>query len=98
MHVNTAGETLANAIRIGVKEACPVCDRVVPIEEVQGEARFIDVGDAIDIGIVTSLVYNSGILFSKERVEMIRTFSTARYLYRVSEANAKRSYHPGGRR
>jgi hypothetical protein len=37
--------------------------------------------------VITSLVYNSGILFSDERVEQILAFSMADYLVAASEAN-----------
>ena len=35
--------------------------------------------------VITSLHYNSGLLFSEARVQMLRTFSTGEYLYDVSE-------------
>lgn len=38
--------------------------------------------------VVTSLVYNSGILFSDERVRQIMAFDTAEYLAETSEKNA----------
>lgn len=37
--------------------------------------------------VVTSLVYNSGTLFSEERVQMIRNFRTAHYLHQISLEN-----------
>lgn len=42
--------------------------------------------------IIASLVYNSGLLHAPERWEMIRTFSTGRWLYETSEANAKKRW------
>lgn len=38
--------------------------------------------------ILAALVYNSGQLFADDRVHQIRTFSTGRYLYAVSQHNA----------
>ena len=40
--------------------------------------------------VYTSLVYNSGILFADERIEQILRFETNRYLYDISELNAKK--------
>lgn len=40
--------------------------------------------------VVASLVYNSGILFSKERVDQILAFNTAAYLADISERSADR--------
>lgn len=40
--------------------------------------------------VVASLVYNSGILFSKERVDQILAFNTAAYLADISERTADR--------
>ena len=48
--------------------------------------------DLDDQFIISSLVYNSGILFSKERIKMIRTFSTASYLAGVSKQNEKKRW------
>lgn len=39
--------------------------------------------------IIGSLMYNSGLLFSEERVQQIAGFSSAAYLWRVSQNNAK---------
>ncbi len=40
--------------------------------------------------VMTSLVYNSGVLLSEERIDQILTFSTADYLERVNEENRNR--------
>ncbi len=42
--------------------------------------------------ILGSLVYNSGLVFSEERLEMIRTFRTGDYLAQVSQASAKKRW------
>jgi hypothetical protein len=44
--------------------------------------------------VLTSLVYNSGILFSDERVKQIMSFDTGTYLFETSEATAARSQDP----
>lgn len=49
--------------------------------------------DLTDQFIVTSLVYNSGILFSADRVRQIRDFSTAQYLADVIQENQKTKGH-----
>jgi len=42
--------------------------------------------------ILSSLVYNSGILFSKERINMIRQFDTGEYIFDISEKSAKKRW------
>lgn len=42
--------------------------------------------------ILSSLVYNSGLLFSEQRIEAIRTFETGAYLARVSDKNKARRW------
>ncbi len=42
--------------------------------------------------ILGSLVYNSGLVFSEERLGMIRTFRTGDYLAQVSQASAKKRW------
>ncbi len=37
--------------------------------------------------VITSLVYNSGILFPCERILQVLSFDTARYLYEVNQKN-----------
>lgn len=52
----------------------------------------IDEHDHDDQMIISSLVYNSGILFAADRIRMIRRFETGAYLARVSRQNAKRRW------
>lgn len=42
--------------------------------------------------IYSSIAYNSGLTISSERMEMIRKFTTGRYLYDVSEKSKKRRW------
>jgi hypothetical protein len=44
--------------------------------------------------VIASLVYNSGILFDPDRIEMILKFQTADYLFDVSEKTAARATNP----
>lgn len=52
------------------------------------EKKRLEQLDVHDQFIFSSLVYNSGLIFSSRRVAMIRDFSTGVYLHRVSENNA----------
>ena len=58
----------------------------------RAERRRLGRLSAVDQFIFGSLVYNSGLVFSSRRVDMIRTFSTARYLAGVSQKNAQRRW------
>jgi hypothetical protein len=44
--------------------------------------------------VIASLVYNSGILFDADRIDMILKFQTADYLFDVSEKTALRATNP----
>jgi hypothetical protein len=44
--------------------------------------------------VIASLVYNSGILFDPDRIDMILKFQTADYLFDVSEKTASRATNP----
>ena len=61
-----------------------LAEKLPPLKTLSLDAQFVQ----------TSLVYNSGILFSEERVKQMMSFDTGTYLYETSEATAARPVNP----
>ena len=61
-----------------------LAEKLPPLKTLSLDAQFVQ----------TSLVYNSGILFSEERVKQMMAFDTGTYLSETSEATATRAGNP----